>query len=560
MDAGAHAGRGVTTHASVSPASTAQASSTQRRRRSSWFGLADVSRDLSIDGLLERIVAEACRVGGATRGILDVVDSSADQRFARFVSHGVAGHSASEGDPGREALVHLVEHATSPVGTLAYLGIRIHVDGRPFANLYLFDQVEGAGFAAEDEDVLGAFASSAGLMISTALVQHKSSRDRRWLDASAEIATTLLGPVSPASARQVVVDQARDVASATCAILLQPDGDGELVITAVSGIDPDPLVGEAVPILGTLVGRPARTGRAVVVPHTELDRRYDPSVTPHWPALRTVQMLPMRDRVHPDEVAHTGTLVVGWAGSRALDAWELDPELPERFAEQAAQVLHLAREAGDSRRIAVAEDRGRISRDLHDIVIQRLFAIGMTLDQTARTSQDPQTVDSVTAAVDGIDETIADLRRTIAGLERDDADGVDLTALLSRMAADAGELMGVQPEVTFSGPIATHLSGTIREHVIAVAGEMLSNIVQHSGAEHVSMDVSVDHDVVLTVTDDGHGMELGDDRQGGNGMRNMKRRAELLGGRCEAVSSTGHGTTMTWRVPSGTDQPGTAHT
>lgn len=532
--------------------STAPVSGHERRRRESWFALADVSRDLSIDGLLDRLVAEACRVCGAGRGILDVVDGSADQRLARFASHGLADSApAPDGDEervGREALVDLVEQATAPLGTLAYLGVPVRVDGVAFANLYLFDQVDGLGFIAADEDIVGAFASSAGLIISTALVQHKSARDREWLDASAEIATTLLGPVSPTTARQLVVDQVREVASATCAILLLPSGDGDLVVAAVSGIDPDGVLGEVVPVLGTLVGRPSRTGRAVVVPHTELDRRYDPAVTPRWPALRTVQMLPMHDRLHPDDVAHTGTLVVGWASSRSLDAWDLDPELPERFAEQAAQVLHIARAAGDSSRLAVAEDRGRISRDLHDIVIQRLFAIGMTLDQTARSSPDPQVVESLNAAVDGIDETIADLRRTIAGLERDD-DGPDVVALLTHMAADAGELMDLEPVVTFSGAIATQISGTVREHVIAVTGEMLSNIVKHSGAQQVAIHLSVVDDVVLIVNDDGHGMSSGEELDGGNGMRNMKRRAELLGGQCTSRSAPGEGTTITWRVP-----------
>ncbi len=525
----------------------------QRRRRESWFGLADVSRDLSIEGLLERVVAEACRIGGAGRGILDVVDSSADQRLARFASHGLvdltAGTETTDVVVGREVLVDLVDQASSPLGTLPYLGVPIRVDGRAFANLYLFDQVGGTGFVADDEDVIGAFASSAGLMISTALVQRKSARDRQWLDASAEIATTLLGPVSPSSARQLVVDQAREVASASCAILLLPGGDGDLVVAAVSGLEPEGVLGETVPVLGTLVGRPSRTGRAVVVPHTDLDGRYDPAMTPRWPALHTVQMLPMHDRLRPDDAAHTGTLVVGWTGSRSLDAWELDPELPERFAEHAAHMLHIARAAGDNRRLAVAEDRGRISRDLHDIVIQRLFAIGMNLDQTARSSSDQHTIESLTAAVDGIDETIADLRRTIAGLERDDVDGPDVVAHLNQLAADAGELMGLEPTVTFEGAVATQIPGTVGEHVIAVAGEMLSNIVKHSGAHHVAVHLSVGRDVVLNVNDDGQGMAAGDDLEGGNGMRNMRRRAELLGGRCVAHSAPGEGTTVTWSVP-----------
>lgn len=526
--------------------------STQQRRRDAWFGLADVSRDLSLDGLLERLVREAGRLCGARSGILDVVDGRADRRLGRFAAFGLAD-GLTESVAGREVLVGLIDQAKAPLGSLAFIGVPVKLEGRTFGNLYLFDHTTGRGFGADDEDVAEAFATSAGLMIGAALLHEKSVRDRRWLDASAEIATTLLGPVSQEAAWQLVVDRAREVATATCAMLLLPEGDGHLVVAAVSGTDPTGVLGEVVPISGTLIGRPARTGHSVVVPRTELDRRYDPKLTPGWPSLRVVQMLPIHDRsVGGDPVAgtgSTGTLVVGWAGSRAVDSWELDPELPERFADQSAQVLQLAQAQGDSRRRAVVEDRGRISRDLHDVVIQRLFAIGMSLDQTARNSDDSHLADTLSTAIDGIDETIADLRRTISGLEHDDADSPDVPAVLTRMAADAGELLGFQPTVTFSGPVTTQVSGTIREHVVAVAGEMLSNIVQHAEARSVTLDVTVGDDVVLTVTDDGVGLDPSTGRDGGNGMRNMRRRAELLGGTCEARSEPGHGATIIWSVP-----------
>jgi len=523
---------------------------TQQRRRDAWFGLADVSRDLSVDGLLERLVREASRLCGARCGILDVVDGRADLRLGRFASFGLP-EDLTGSHAGRAALVELVEQASSPVGSLAFLGVPVRVDNRIFANLYLFDRDGGRGFSADDEDVADAFATSAGLMISTALLHEKSVRDRRWLDASAEIATSLLGPVSHEAAWQLIVDRARDVASATCTILLLPEDEADaadLVVAAVSGGDPVGVLGERVRIAGTLVGRPARTGKPVVVPRTELDRRYDPHVTPGWPALRTVQMLPMRDGSGPDG-AGIGTLVVGWAGSRPVDSWELDPELPERFVDQSAQVLQMARDQGNRRRLAVFEDRGRISRDLHDVVIQRLFAIGMSLDQASRTSGEPAIAETLSTAIDGIDETIADLRRTIAGLESDDADSPDVPAVLARMADDAGELLGFRPTVTFYGAVTTQVSGMVREHVVAVAGEMLSNIVQHAEATEASLDVTVADEVTLTVVDNGRGFDPEVGRDGGNGMRNMRRRAELLGGRCDVESVPNGGATITWTVP-----------
>lgn len=523
----------------------------QQRRRDAWFGVADVSRDLSVDGLLERLVREASRLCGARCGILDVVDGRADRRLGRFAAFGLPDDLTGS-NRGREALVELVEQARAPIGTLAFIGVPIRVDGRIFGNLYLFDREGDRGFSSDDEDIAEGFATSAGLLISTALLHEKSVRDRRWLDASAEIATTLLGPVSHESAWQLVVDRARSVASATCAILLLPDDadeDGtDLVVAAVSGAGADGVLGERVSVIGTLLGRPVRTGNSVVVPRTELDRRYDAHATPGWPALQTVQMLPMHDGSGHSGLG-IGTLVVGWAGSRPVDSWELDPELPERFAEQAAQVLQMARAQGDRRRLAVFEDRGRISRDLHDVVIQRLFAIGMSLDRTARTSNDPTIAQTLSAAIDGIDETIADLRRTISGLEHDDADSPDVPAILARMADDAVELLGFRPSVSFSGPVTTQVSGKVREHVVAVAGEMLSNIVQHAEATQVSLDVTVSDDVTLTVVDNGRGFDPAVGRDGGNGMRNMRRRAELLGGHCDVQSVPNRGATITWTVP-----------
>jgi signal transduction histidine kinase len=329
------------------------------------------------------------------------------------------------------------------------------------------------------------------------------------------------------------------VAAADFVALLMPyDGDG-LVVEAVAGGPSDGVLGEVIAPGSSLVGEAARLGQTVVVPDTELDPRYQRRKTPSWPDLGSLMVLPLRSG------EETGVLIVGWMRGHQTDRWELDPVVPQGFADQAALVLQVAKAQDDQARLAVFEDRDRIGRDLHDLVIQRLFGIGLMLDNTTKHMVSELAIERVSAAIDDIDQTIKDIRRTIFALSSTDG-STDLRAELDQVLDHAAKLLGFHPQLRLRGPVDSVISDEVREQLTAVLGETLSNIVRHAGASTVVVQLSVDGDIELIVSDDGSGLTSG---KPGNGLRNIRERAVMLGGSCVLDSQPGAGTTVTWTVP-----------
>lgn len=198
----------------------------------------------------------------------------------------------------------------------------------------------------------------------------------------------------------------------------------------------------------------------------------------------------------------------------------------------------------------VYEDRDRIARDLHDLVIQRLFATGMQLQGTTRVSGVPDAVtERISRAVDELDETIREIRQTIFALhEPMDADGAGVRGRVLREAAQSGSLLGFAPGVRFVGPVDSLVTSHLGEHLIAVLREALTNAAKHARAGRVEILVEASSTgVLLVVSDDGVGLEDSGRR---SGLANLAARAADLGGHAtfERVSADG-GTRITWRVP-----------
>ena len=216
------------------------------------------------------------------------------------------------------------------------------------------------------------------------------------------------------------------------------------------------------------------------------------------------------------------------------------------FAEQAALTLQVALAQEDRGRLAILEDRDRIGRDLHDLVIQRLFAVGLTLENVSRLTVRPEVTDRLTGAVDDIDATIKDIRRTIFELSAPPR-SADLRTELGEEVAATSVTLGFSPRLQTDGPIDSAVRPEIRPHLLAVAREALSNVARHAGATSVDVHLAVGTEVVLTVTDDGVGILEGGRR---SGLRNLAERAESFGGSFEARrTGPGGGTTAIWRVP-----------
>jgi len=197
----------------------------------------------------------------------------------------------------------------------------------------------------------------------------------------------------------------------------------------------------------------------------------------------------------------------------------------------------------------VFEDRDRIARDLHDLVIQRLFATGMQLEGAVRLvdSRPAEAVARVRRAVDDLDDTIRELRSTIYGLQAPEDQPTSLRALILQVVDAGAEQLGFAPSLRMDGLLDTLVPAAVCEHLLAALREALSNAARHASARTVEVTVAVrNDDVVLEVADDGKGMG---DSVRRSGLANLAARAAELGGTLELASSPGAGTRIRWRVP-----------
>jgi signal transduction histidine kinase len=227
---------------------------------------------------------------------------------------------------------------------------------------------------------------------------------------------------------------------------------------------------------------------------------------------------------------------------------DIDEELVVALAGAAGIAIENARLHERVQELALLEDRERIARDLHDTVIQRLFATGLSLQGAAKLAQRPEVAARIESAVEDLDVTVKHIRSAIFGLEgtRRDVGGVR-DRVLSLVGEAAGPL-GYKPRVTFDGAVDALVTGGAADELLATLREALANVAKHARAEHVDVSLVVDDGIVLTVADDGTG--IGDDIDvTGHGLRNMARRAEQLGGTMRVGPAGDRGTKLEWRVP-----------
>lgn len=515
-----------------------------------------LSGDLSLDNVLQRIVDSASELVDARYGFLGVLDGRSDRRLGTFAVHGLdAAHREMIGRlPQGLGLLGLVIDRPEPLrianvqghpdgagfprlhpDMTSFLGVPIRIHGKVFGNLYLTDKQGGEPFTAEDEAMAVALASAAGVAIENARLYEEGERQRGWLRATADIATVLLRPVSRETVHQLIVDRAREMAGADLVALLTPRESGLFMVEAGVGLPEGGSVGFE--FTARYLHEVLRTQEPVVLTDFAGDPR-SRDVAHLVPGLRTIQA----HALHVED--GTAVLVVGWNGPEA-PAWAFDTELPRGYTQQAALVMQVVRARETQAKLAVFEDRDRIGRDLHDLVIQRLFAIGLSLDSLSTTAA-PELGARLSDAVDGLDQTIKEIRRTIFDLGSPLVPA-NLRLEIDGIVADAERLLGFRPVVDTRGPVESAVSGFVAEQLVAVLKEILSNVVRHSHAGEVVIELDVTDDITLTVTDDGLGL---DPREPvGNGLRNMRHRAQNLGGSCEYSTPSHGGLTVRWSVP-----------
>ena len=489
----------------------------------------NLGADLDLEAVLQRVTAGAARLTGAAYAALGIL--APDGSLASFHTHGMDAEevarigAAPRGrgvlgllvtDPRPLRLDDLTKHPRS-VGfpphhpaMRSFLGVPVTVGDTVVGNLYLTDKP--TPFTDEDERVVVLLAAAAATAIVNARLYAESERRREWVEASASVTTALLGRRRPSEALRLVVAQARALSDADTAVLAVEDDDGHLVVRVREGQELDGLaVGDVLTAGGrALPGRPMLS-----VPFTA-------------PA------------------GAEGRLVLGWATTGSREDARVSAEAVRGFAAQAALALERLQAQEDRASLAVLEERDRIARDLHDLVIQRLFATGLALQGAVRLAARPEVTERIEAAIDDLDVTIRDIRATIFGLHRRSGSD-DLRGQLLDLVAEAGAKLGLVPALAMEGPVSSAVPDRVRPHLVAVLSEALANAARHADAARVNVRVAVrDGEVLVSVQDDGRGLP---ETVHESGLRNLRQRASEVGGSLELRPADGGGTRLIWRAP-----------
>jgi len=502
-----------------------------------------ISSDLDLRGVLTRIVEAATKLTEAKYGALGVI--GADGSLVEFVTTGLSEERhrlIGELPRGRGILgllihepqgLRMAELAAHPasVGFPAnhppmdtFLGVPVRIRGTVFGNLYLTEKRDGLEFTEQDEQLVEALARAAGYVIENARAYGLSELRRRWLEASAQLTETLQPPIELDEARQAIVDMVRSVTGVRAtALLSQPEATEEGFPLAIS-CDP----GDA-ELTSDVLARISREHDHAGIDPAELLLEDDSGAI----------VIPLRAHL-----AQAGALVALFDPVRAPLGVE-ERELLASFADQAGLALDRAQAVVDREELAIISDRERIARDLHDVVIQRLFATGLQLQGVASLVGDPSIGNRLERAVDDLDLTIKAIRGTIFELQHRHSDS--LRAEIRSLVREYVPVLGFTPAVLTSGPIDSAVPAQVREQLLPVLREAVSNIARHALADQAQVEVHVsEHELRLTVTDDGIG--LTEDRAE-SGLRNVRRRAAGLGGAVELTRNEPRGTSLVWLVP-----------
>jgi signal transduction histidine kinase len=521
-----------------------------------------IGTGLDLQTVLHRIVEAAARLVDARYGALGVIDDG--QLFSQFLTVGIDEATAAQIGPlprGGGILGLLIEqprplrlhdlgqHPAAfgfpahhpPMST--FLGVPIRVRDKVFGNLYLTEKRGGGDFDDDDESVVLALASAAGVAIENARLYDDVRHRERWLQASAEVTTALLSGTEPDEVLQLVAGRARSLAEADFAAIVLPLGDS-LVIEVADGEAAERVTGKRIDAQASLIGDAFRGGTTVAID--------DIHESPHWPtnsdALDDFGPLIIVPLVAGGGARH-GVLWVGnlVGGRRFRDSHQA---MLEAFADQAALGLELARQRRETEQLSLFRDRDRIARDLHDTVIQRLFATGMQLESSMRYMTGPEAADRVQGAVGDLDKTIKEIRSTIYALQRSDrSPSSSLRARIVELIEELTPAVGFTPTLRLEGLVDTRVSKDVADELLPVLREALSNVARHAKASHADVSVVVDDEwVTLTVSDNGVGIP-DDGRR--SGLANLEARASSLGGSFVAHSVPEGGAELVWRVPVG---------
>ena len=519
-----------------------------------------VTAGLELEATLRTIVRTATELVHARYGALGVRGDG--QELVEFITEGVDDDArALIGPPpsGRGVLGVLIDepkpirlddirHHPSSVGfppnhppMHTFLGVPIRIRDEVYGNLYLTDKAGGQPFSDEDEVLAEALAAAAGIAVDNARLYQQARNRQSWIECTRDIATRLLGGGDPDQVFGLIAEQALSLSRADAVVVAVPaDGDlptgdvDELVIVEAIGSAREPRIGGAISVPGTAVGAvfADRTpGRLATVSDA-------PAITALMEDAGPAMVLPLRTT---ETVA--GVMVV-LRGRGAREFTEDELEMTAAFADQAALAWQLAGSQRRMREMDLIADRDRIARDLHDHVIQRLFAVGLSLQGAIPRALSPEVAERLTDTVDELQSVIQEIRTTIFDLHGGSSGTTRLRQRITE-AVDAFPNSGVRTTVSFVGPLSV-VEGALADHAEAVVREAVSNAVRHARATALTVTVRVEDELSIEVTDDGCGMPAD---VTASGLNNLRARSADLGGDMEITSAPDGGTSLRWTAP-----------
>ena len=526
--------------------------SAQGRLRGLLRANALVAGELSLPVVLRQIVVAARELLGARYAALGVLGR--DGELEQFVHVGMEdAEVAAIGDlprgrgvlgllirePAPIRLANLSNHPAAagfPPGhppMSSFVGVPVRIGEEVFGNLYLTERVAGGEFSQDDEELAIALAAAAGAAIANARRYAESEQRRRWLDASAQLTPLLLADHRKPYA--LLAEHAAGAADADFALLTVPEEPDQVVVTGAVGPLAGGLLGRLAPLADSLTGQVIRSGKPSLVTGDRLKATAAALGIKIGPLIAVP--LVAGERV-------LGALLLG-RGEARTGYTESDLGMAATFAGYAAVAIELAKARADQVLLAQAEDHERIAGDLHDHVIQELFALGMKLQGQAARS-DPATADRINGYIDTLDEVIKKIRASIFGLQQPRQPPASLESRVMEIVDDHAPQLGFTAGVSFAVPSGVELDETLVHDILAVTREALSNCARHAHATAVGISLGVrDGLVTLDVTDNGRG--LGAPTRS-SGLASMRRRAENHDGALELTSPPdgGTGTRLIW--------------
>lgn len=520
--------------------------------------VASIGRELSLEAVLSHIVQAACQLVDAQYGALGVIGENgglshfvtegADPELAKLIGSLPTGHGLLGlliRDPRPLRLEDLNAHPQSygfplhhpPMRT--FLGVPIRIRDSVFGNLYLTEKRGGEPFTGADEELAVALAAAAGYAIDNARLFNDAHVRSRWLEAARRIAVRMMGsqPGDPAAGRSSVAQEALDTSESVAALITGPPNEaGQLEVLAAAGSG-------AAEWHGRLLDLDSGGVRKVVA--SGVPAAYDTAPELLGPVSRGLAGPAVLARLGTQGSALGMLVLVRANGAQRFSA--VTVEMTAVYCAQSALALELAATRRIREQLVLYEDRDRIAQDIHDVVIQRLFAAGLSVQGLARFVAEPEGLTRIRTITDELDATIKELRNTIYSLRSSIGERDLLSSRILNSISKVSRPLAFAPRIVLSGPIDSHVAPDLAEQMLAVVTEGVSNAVRHAQAERIDIAVSAGGgSLSVTVSDDGCG--IGNTREK-SGLANMEARALGLNGEFHVGSTAERGTRFFWSVP-----------